>query len=135
MSRRRSYLKESYIEPLDLAPMLDMVFNLLLFFILAANFIKETGIEVNKSSATTSETRENANILVAISGRNEVWIQNRIVPDSGLRPIIEQLHAENPQGALIIQADKDSKNDKLVKVMDAARQAGVYNISLSTVLP
>lgn len=117
---------------IDLTPMLDVTFILLIFFIVTASFIKEAGIDVDKSDAATTETKEKANIIVAISKRNEIWIENRIVQESGIRPTIERLHSENPQGALIIHADKESKNEKLVKVMDAARLAGVYSISIST---
>ena len=117
---------------IDLTPMLDVTFILLIFFIVTASFIKEAGIDVNKSDAVTTETKEKANIIVAISEKNEIWIENRLVQDSGIRPTIEKLHSENPQGALIIQADKESKNEQLIKVMDAARLAGVFNISIST---
>ena len=74
---------------------------------------------------------EKANILIAIGANNEVWIDRRRVDIRAVRPNIERLHAENPQGSVVIQADKDSKTETLIKVMDAARSAGVFNIAIA----
>ena len=111
--------------------MIDIVFIMLIFFIVTASFIKESGIDVNKPGAVTAEKKERASILVAIDDRDQVWIDKRPVDIRAARANIERLHAENPQGSVVIQADKDSKNGTLVKVMDAARQAGVDNVSLA----
>ena len=116
---------------IDITPMLDVVFIMLIFFIVTATFVKETGIDVNRPDAPTSVKQENANILVAISAKNEVWIDRRKVDIRQVRANIERLHAENPQGSVVIQADKDSKTDTLVKVMDAARAAKVFNIAIA----
>ena len=116
---------------IDLTPMLDVVFIMLIFFIVVASFIKEAGIEVNRPEASTSEPKENVNILVAINANNEIWMDKRRIDVRAVRANIERLHAENPQGAVVIQADKNSKNGMLVQVMDAARQAGVFNVSIA----
>lgn len=116
---------------LDLTPMIDIVFIMLIFFIVTASFIKESGIDVNKPGAVTAEKKERASILVAIDDRDQVWIDKRRVDIRAARANIERLHAENPQGSVVIQADKESKNGILVQVMDAARQAGVANVSLA----
>ncbi len=116
---------------IDLTPMLDVVFIMLIFFIVTASFVKEAGIDVNKPSATTAVMKERANILVAIDSRNQIWIDKRQVDPRSVRANIERLHAENPQGTVVIQADKDSKNERLVQVMDAARAAGVYNVAIA----
>ena len=120
---------------IDITPMLDVVFIMLIFFIVTATFVKEAGIEVNRPEAETAVKQEKANILVAISASNEIWIDRRKVDIRALRPNIERLHAENPKGAVIIQADKESKNEMLIKVMDAARAAGVFNVAIATEEP
>ncbi|MBT8131589.1 MAG: biopolymer transporter ExbD [Gammaproteobacteria bacterium] len=116
---------------IDITPMLDVVFILLIFFIVTATFIKEAGIEVNRPDAATAEVQEKANILIAITATDEIWINRRRVDARQVRPNIERLHAENPQGTVVIQADKESRNEMLVKVMDASRSAGVYQIAIA----
>ena len=115
---------------IDITPMLDVVFIMLIFFIVTSNFVKETGIEVNRPNAPTATVKEKANILVAIDKDNIIWIDQRPVDVRKLSPLIERLHAENPQGSVVIQADKESKTDWLIKVMDAARSAGISDIAI-----
>jgi biopolymer transport protein ExbD len=116
---------------INLTPMLDVVFIMLIFFIVTASFIKEAGIDVNRPDAPTAERVEDANILIAISPNDEIWIDRRLVDPRAVRANIERLHAENPKGSVVIQADKKSTNEMLVTVMDASRAAGVYNISIA----
>ncbi len=115
----------------DITPMLDVVFIMLIFFIVTATFIKESGIDVDKPEAATAVVQEKASILVAIDAEDRVWIDRRETDVRALRSIIERLHAENPKGTVVIQADRDSRNETLVQVMDASRRAGVYNIALA----
>lgn len=117
--------------PIDLTPMLDVVFILLIFFIVTASFVKESGIEVNKPQAQSAVKKELANIFIAINEHDEIWIDKRKADIRSLRAIIERLKAENPQSSIVIQADKRSTNEKLVMVMDAGRQAGIYNIAIA----
>ena len=126
--RRRGSDEDSEV---NLTPMLDVVFIMLIFFIVTATFVKKSGIDVNRPDAQTAEKKEQGNILVAISASGQIWIDKRQVDPRALRANIERLKAENPQGAVIIQADKESRNGLLVKVMDAARLAGVDNVSLA----
>ena len=116
----------------DLTPMLDVVFIMLIFFIVTASFVKESGVDVNRPNAVTAERKERGNILVAITADDQIWIDRRQVDPRAVRAHIERMHAENPQGAVVIQADENSKNGLLVQVMDAAKLAGVANISLAT---
>ena len=117
---------------INLTPMLDVVFIMLIFFIVTASFIKEAGLDVNRPDAPVTETKpEDANILVAIDGNNDIWIDRRLIDPRAVRANIERLHAENPKGSVVIQPANSSTNKMLVVVMDAARQAGVYNISLA----
>ncbi len=120
---------------IDITPMLDVVFIMLIFFIVTATFVKEAGIDVNRPDAATAIKQEKANILVAINENNEIWIDRRRVDIRSVRPNIERLHAENPQGSVVIQADKESKTDTLIKVMDAARSAGVFNVAIAAQAP
>ena len=115
----------------DITPMLDVVFIMLIFFIVTATFIKEAGIDVDKPEAATAVVQEKASILVAIDAKDQVWINRRQVDVRSVRSIIERLHAENPKGTVVIQADRESRNDILVRVMDASRRAGVYDIALA----
>jgi len=128
--RRRKAREEDEAE-VNLTPMLDVVFIMLIFFIVTASFVKESGIDINRPDAATATVKERGNILVAITESNQVWIDRRQVDIRSVRANIERLHAENPQGAVVIQADQNSKNGLLVQVMDAARQAGVFNVSIA----
>ena len=114
----------------DITPMLDVVFIMLIFFIVTATFVKESGIDVNKPDAATAVVEEKANILIAIDANDKIWIDRRQVDMRSVRSIIERLHAENPEGTVVIQADEDSHNETLVRVMDASRRAGVFEIAL-----
>ena len=116
---------------IDITPMLDVVFILLIFFVVTASFVKEAGIEVNRPDAATAVKQEKANIVVAIDANNEIWIDRRAVDARAVRPNIERLHAENPQGSVIIQADREAKTETLIRVMDAARAAGVANVAIA----
>ena len=116
---------------IDITPMLDVVFIMLIFFIVTATFVKESGIDVNRPDAATAVRQEKGNILIAIDAGNRIWIDRREVDIRSVRPNIERLHAENPQGSVIIQADRESKTETLIRVMDASRAAGVYNIAIA----
>ncbi len=115
----------------DITPMLDVVFIMLIFFIVTATFIKEAGIDVDKPVAATAIVQEKASILIAIDEADNIWVNRRQVDLRSVRPIIERLHAENPKGTVVIQADKLSHNETLVQVMDASRRAGVFDIALA----
>ncbi|MFD2164736.1 ExbD/TolR family protein [Thalassotalea euphylliae] len=118
-------------EEINMTPMLDVVFILLIFFIVTASFVKEAGIEVNRPEAATAVKKERANILVAISDKGEIWINKRRVDVRAVQANIERLKAENPQGTVVIQADKKATTDVLIKVMDSARAAGVFDVSIA----
>ncbi len=126
--RGRDELEKSEV---NLTPMLDVVFIMLIFFIVTASFVKEAGIDVTRPSAATAERKERGNIMIAITENDQIWIDRRQVDQRALRANIERLHAENPQGSVVIQADKNSKNGLLVQVMDAARLAGIDEVSIA----
>ena len=117
---------------INLTPMLDVVFIMLIFFIVTASFVKEAGLDVNRPDAPITESKpEDANILIAINANDEIWIDRRLIDPRAVRANIERLHAENPNGSVVIQPSKKSTNKMLVTVMDASRLAGVYGISIT----
>ncbi|MCY4362036.1 MAG: biopolymer transporter ExbD [Gammaproteobacteria bacterium] len=115
----------------NITPLIDIVFIMLIFFIVTATFVKEAGIDVNKPDAPTAEVKKKANILIAIDANNNIWLDRRKIDVRSVIPNIKRLRSENPEGSVVIQADEESKNKMLVEVMDAARQAGVTNIALA----
>tara|TARA_B100002019_G_scaffold290446_1_gene308172 strand:+ start:153 stop:554 length:402 start_codon:yes stop_codon:yes gene_type:complete len=129
MIRRRKRLPED--STIDITPMLDIVFIMLIFFIVTTTFIKETGVEVNRPNASTAVADERGNILIAITENNEIYIDKRLIDLRAVRANVERLKAENPEGSVIIQADKSSKTGLLVETMDQVRLAGVENVSIA----
>ena len=129
MIRRRN--KERDDSTIDITPMLDIVFIMLIFFIVTTSFVKETGVEVNRPNASTAVRDERGNILIAITANDEIWIDKRRVYLRSVRANVERLKAENPEGSVIIQADKSSKTGFLVETMDQVRLAGVQNVSIA----
>jgi biopolymer transport protein ExbD len=111
--------------------MLDIVFIMLIFFIVTTSFVKETGVEVNRPNAATAVRDERGNILIAITANDEIWIDKRRVDLRSVRANVERLKAENPEGSVIIQADEASKTGFLVETMDQVRLAGVQNVSIA----
>ncbi len=129
MRKNRSHAEEE--TEVNMTPMLDVVFIMLIFFIVTASFVKESGVEVNRQQASTAEPKESANLFIAITENGQIWMDKRVIDVRAVRANIERLHAENPQGAVVVQADKNSKNGLLVQVLDAAKAAGVQNVSLA----
>jgi len=117
---------------IDLTPMLDVVFIMLIFFIVTASFIKEAGVEVNRPEASTASQKENVNILIAVTGNDEIWMDGRRIDVRAVRANVERLHAENPKGAVVIQADNNSTTEAVGAGLDASREAGVVDVSLAT---
>jgi biopolymer transport protein ExbD len=111
--------------------MLDIVFIMLIFFIVTASFVKEFGIDLSRSSSGVETAREQAVILITISATDRIWIDRRPVGIGSVRANIERLLAENPNAPVVIRPDVSSSNGILVKVLDLARQVGAVNISLS----
>lgn len=131
MRKKHSLGQEEESEEINLTPMLDVVFIMLIFFIVTATFIKEAGIQVERPDTFTADTQDDAAILIAISANDEIWIDRKEREPQAVRGVIERLHAENPKGSIVIQADEDSTNEKLVMVLEAAKAAGVTNVSIA----
>ena len=118
-------------QAIDLTPMLDVVFIMLIFFIVTATFIKETGAEVTPAYAMTANQKQ-VSVLVAITSNNEIWIDNEKMEPRSLRLHILRLHTENPQGGVVIQADKEANIAMLAYVADQAKSVGITNVSVAT---
>jgi biopolymer transport protein ExbD len=132
MQPRRHADEESEETGIDLAPMLDFVMNLLIFFIITTSFVKEAGIIVNKQEALTAESKESGNILIAIRPNGDIWMDKRRVDIKEVRPLIERLHVERPEDTVVIIADKDSNTGMLTQVMDQVKLGGVSDVSIAT---
>lgn len=118
---------------IDLTPLIDCVFIMLIFFIVTASFVKEPGVKVHKPVALTGLLQEKANIIIALDSNDNVWIDRRKLDPRAVSATVERMHSENPQGTVVIEADKKSKNALLVQVMDACRKAGVDKIAIATI--
>src|SRR5210317_499315 len=116
---------------LDMTPMLDIVFIMLIFFIVTTSFVKESGVAVSTPQAQTASQQENTNIFIAITTEGEVWIDRRPVDPRSVRAIVARLHADNPEGSVIIQSDENASTGMLVDVMDQVRLAGVEAIAIA----
>jgi biopolymer transport protein ExbD len=116
---------------IDLAPMLDFVMNLLIFFIITAAFISESGIRVNRPTAQTATKEDQANVFVAISANGEVWIDRQHVDIRAVRTNIQRLKSQHPKMTVIIQADKDARAGLMVEAMDQVRLAGVKDVAIA----
>lgn len=117
---------------INLTPMLDVVFIMLIFFIVTATFIKQAGIEVFRPEALTSIPKATVSVLVAISPTGEIWINKERVNPEQVRTRIEKLHAENPKGSLVVQADGEATYEKLAVVLSAARAAKIADVAIAT---
>jgi biopolymer transport protein ExbD len=115
---------------IDMTPMLDIVFIMLIFFIVTTSFVRESGIDVNKPQASSAKTEKKANIIIAITSRGEIWIDKRPIDIRALRTTVEKLHADTPEGTVVISADKKAHTGVLVAVMDQVKLAGIEKISI-----
>jgi biopolymer transport protein ExbD len=118
-------------EAIDLTPMLDVVFIMLIFFIVTASFIKLPGVEVNKVDADTAERYKKVGILVAVSDNNEIWIDKKRVETTALKINLQRLYNENPKGGMVIQADNESNIEVVAKVADVATDIGIRPVAIS----
>ncbi len=127
----KRHAEESGETGIDLAPMLDFVLNLLIFFIITTSFVKEAGVEVSRADAETAVHREKGNILIAIRPNGEIWMDRQQVDIRGVRPMIERLHVERPDDSVIIVADKAARTGLLASVMDAVRAGGIPEVAVA----
>lgn len=132
MKRRHAHQDEADI---NITPLIDIVFIMLIFFIVTTSFVKETGVEVNRPSADTAQQQDQGSILIAIRENGEIWFNKRNIDLRAVRANVERAKAENPEGGVVIIADKQSATGSLVDVMDQVKLAGVENISVAAQTP
>lgn len=115
-------------DEINITPLLDIVFIMLIFFIVTATFIKEPGVSIERPTTVTAEDQRLVSILVAITSDNEIWINREAVPIEGVRSAVERLRRENPRGSAVIQADSNSHSRHMIEVLQQIRAAGVREI-------
>lgn len=131
MARRHAQTEEAQI---DMTPMLDVTFILLIFFIVTTSFVKPTGVEelVNKPEAMTTQQLAQGNILIGVTADDEIWMNKRQLEPADVRTQVEQARAQTPKGTVVIVADRNASTAQVVKVMDAARLGGAENVWIAT---
>ena len=129
MARRHAADQED--TEINITPMLDIVFIMLIFFIVTTSFIKETGIDPNRPEAETAVKQERGNILVAVSATNEIWMDKKNIQLTEVRTTVERLVAEAPESSVVIIADEKAATGVVIDVMDQVRAGGVGSISVA----
>jgi len=132
MKQRRRQQEEAEI---NITPMLDIVFIMLIFFIVTTSFVKESGIDVSRPTAKTAQKKPKGNIMIAVKENGDIWMAKRQVDLRAVRANVERMRAENPEGSVVIIADRGSETGVLVNVMDQVKLAGVEAISVAAINP
>lgn len=120
---------------IDLTSMLDIVFIMLIFFIVTSSFVRESGVDVNRPSASNASAKVSAGIFVAITANNDIYIDQRVIDAERVEATLERLLIDQPEASLVIQADEHAYNGTVVTVIDAAKGAGISNIALAAEQP
>ncbi len=132
MGRRHAHTEDAEI---NITPMLDIVFIMLIFFIVTTSFTKETGAVITKPEAEQAISLRNGTILIGIKPNDDIWMSKRLIELREVRSMVEQAKAENPKGSVVIVADKDSRIGTVTQVMDQVKMAGVQGIAISAENP
>lgn len=120
---------------INMAPLIDMVFILLIFFLVTTSFVRESGVDIQRPTAATAVSKENASILIGVTADNRIFMENREMDLATLQLNVERALAENPRGVVVVMADKMSSTGTAVQVMDACRLAGASHVSLAARVP
>jgi len=132
---RQSLRGGSRTTDINISPLIDLVFLLLIFFLVTTSFVKETGIDVNRPTASTAMPKEKGNILIGVDSDGRVFLEGRQIDIRSVQAHIERCLAENPEGSIVIVADKNSYTGIVIRVMDQCRLAGAKNISIAAARP
>ncbi|WED23343.1 biopolymer transporter ExbD [Vibrio sp. JC009] len=116
----------------DMTSMLDIVFIMLIFFIVTSSFVNESGVEVNRPQASHSVSQKDASILIAVTADNDIYIDKRVVDKERVQATLEHILTEQSNTSVVIQADEFAFNGTVVSVMDSAKGAGIKSIALAT---
>lgn len=120
---------------LNIAPLIDMVFILLIFFLVTTSFVKETGVDISRPTASTAVAKTKSTILIGITRDNTIHLDRREMDVRAVRSGVERAMAENPEASVVIVADKESRTGLVISVMDACKLAGAENVALAASLP
>ena len=129
--RRIHKIQDTNVDSVNLTPLIDMVFILLIFFLVTSSFTKESGVEVDRPTAQTAVREEHASMIIGVTDNGEIWIENEQIDIRSVRAYVENQQAQNPEGTIIILADKDARTGITVEVLDQVRLAGVTNVSIA----
>jgi len=129
---RSKFASPQQDEDVNVTPLLDIVFIMLIFFIVTSTFVKEPGVEVLRPEAENATERKFASILVAITAEDEIWINKEEVELGEVRILVEELKRENPKATAVVQADSKSTTRYLVEVVNQIRDAGISDVAVST---
>ena len=130
-SIRYSRGARSHKSEINMTPLIDMVFILLIFFIVTTSFVREAGVDVQRPSAQSAETKEKANVLLGLTAEGQIFVEGRLLDIRSVRAYMERFLAETPEGSVVIVADRESMTGNTVQVLDQCRLAGVKNISIA----
>lgn len=120
---------------INMTPLIDMVFILLIFFIVTTSFVKESGVDIERPVANTAVRKENVSVVVGVDADGVVWLDGRSMDIRSVRPWMQQFLAETPEGAVMVAADAHAESGILIRVLDACREAGVKNVSVAARRP
>jgi len=120
---------------INMAPLIDMVFILLIFFLVTTTFVRESGVEVQRPTAATAAAKEKGALIVAVAGDGRIFVERRQVDLRSVRGLVERFLAEDPAGAVIIAADKTTPTGRTIAVLDQARLAGAREVAVAARRP
>ncbi|MFN9585994.1 MAG: ExbD/TolR family protein [Pseudomonadaceae bacterium] len=129
--RMRRHHQQDEDTGIDLTPMLDVVFIMLIFFIVTSSFIRESGVEVQRPQAETATPQDKGNILIAVTADGQIWMDKQPVDIRSVRAHVERMRVDQPEGAVVVQADQDARTGLVVQVLEQERLAGVQDVALA----
>ena len=132
MARRHAHSEEAEI---NITPMLDIVFIMLIFFIVTTSFTRETGVAITRPQAEDAAALPNASILIGVRSNDDIWMSGRRIPLREVRQMVERARSENPEGSVVIIADQGSRIGTVTLVMDQLRLAGVGGVAIAAEAP
>jgi len=135
MKKLISSTRKSSVTELNMASLIDMIFILLIFFLVTTSFVKEAGVDVQRPVASTAVSKEKTNMILAVTHEGTIYAEGRTIDIRSVRAYMERFLAETPKGTVVIAADKDSRTGTVIQVLDACRLAGVKNVSVAARRP
>jgi len=131
MRSRINFETQDNSAEIDMTPMLDIVFIMLIFFIVSTTFVRESGVDINRPVSSTAATKESSGAMLAITAEGDIWLDRKQIDLRMVRPTLERLKVEQPDIGVIIQSDKDAKTGILIKVLDQVKLSGIDKVSVA----